>query len=72
MFYALFQLKLDDCVWNEWKSYQCSVTCGTGIRRLRRTIRIPANFKAGGRCNNITEREEKCESGVLCKPKGIN
>jgi len=59
----------NNCIWNEWKAYKCSTTCGTGVRRLRRTIRIPANFKAGGKCNNKTEKKETCRN-IPCKPEG--
>ena len=41
-------------------------------RRIRRAIQIPANFTAGGHCNNITEIQEPCHNNMPYKRLGTS
>lgn len=47
--------------WSEWATWgRCSATCGTGIRRRRRTCTRPAPKNGGAPCSGCEEDVETC------------
>ena len=59
-----------DCVWSEWQDTDCSVTCGVGEKIRRRYVRIPADLKAGGTCNDSFQKTVRCDTLIPCKAYG--
>ena len=48
-----------DCAWSGWTNGECSVTCGTGVRKDTRSKTI---FEVhGGKCSGKSIRTEICE-----------
>ena len=48
-----------NCMWDEWKIGDCSITCGEGTRNNTRTQRIVAQF-GGDECDGATWSVESC------------
>ncbi len=53
----------EDCIMSEWKEGECSVKCGTGIKKLTRSVLTPAKY--GGACGS-TGMETSCTQEPCC------
>lgn len=55
--------------WSEWgKWQQCSVTCGDGMRKRRRTCSEPIP-QCGGSCSGAEEETINCSTEKICPSK---
>ncbi len=57
------QCSPEDCIMSEWKEGECSVKCGTGVKKLTRSVLTPAKY--GGACG-VTEMETECTQEPCC------
>ncbi len=57
--------------WSSWGAWQCSVTCGTGVKIRRRTCTDPSPSGGGAACQGASEERGVCTPTRQCPVDGV-